>query len=82
MATCLSSDLRLCFAPMQAGQADGSPLVEQGKPAFALHRWNDGGRAMLFGRCPQRVLARWDAATQPMVAEMLGEGAKPQLSNS
>lgn len=68
-----SSDLSLGFSPMRAGQPDGRPLVEQGEPAFALHRWEDGALATIFGRCPQRVLARWDAATQPMVAAMLAE---------
>lgn len=68
-----SSDLSLDFAPMQAGQPDGRPLVEQGEPAFALHRWEDGVLATIFVRCPQRVLARWDAVTQRMVAEMLQE---------
>lgn len=68
-----SSDLSLGFAPMAGGQPDGRPLVEQGEPAFALHRWEDGALATLFGRCPQRVLARWDAGTQPMVTSMLAE---------
>lgn len=68
-----SSDLSLGFAPMQAAQPDGRSLVEQGEPAFALHRWTDGGLTTIFGRCPQRVLARWDAASQPMVAAMLQE---------
>ena len=68
-----SSDLSLGFAPMQAAQPDGRPLVEQGEPAFALHRWEDGALATIFGRCPQRVLARWDATTRDMVSNMLGE---------
>lgn len=73
-----SSDLSLAFSPMQAGQPDGRPLVEQGEPAFARHRWDGGGMATIFGRCPQRVLARWDAATEPMVTAMLGEaGPEP-----
>jgi len=75
VATCpaSSSDLSLAFGPMQAAQPDGRPLVEQGEPAFALHRWQDGGLATIFGRVPQRVLAHWDAATRQVVAEMLGE---------
>lgn len=72
-----SSDLSLGFAPMPAGQPDGRPLVEQGEPAFALHRWQDGALATIFGRCPQRLLARWDAATQPMVAAMQAEKNLP-----
>ncbi len=68
-----SSDLSLGFAPMQAGPPDGRPLVEQGEPAFALHRWAGGALATIFGRCPQRVLAHWDAGTQPLVTGMLGE---------
>lgn len=72
-----SSDLSLSFSPMGAGQPDGRALVEQGEPAFALHRWEDGALATLFGRCPQRVLARWDAGTQPMVAAMLAEKNLP-----
>lgn len=72
-----SSDLSLGFAPMQAAQPDGRPLVEQGEPAFALHRWDGGGLATVFGRVPQRVLAHWDGATRHMVAEMLGEARKP-----
>ncbi|BDT57669.1 3',5'-cyclic adenosine monophosphate phosphodiesterase CpdA [Massilia varians] len=68
-----SSDLSLGFASMMGGQPDGRPLVEQGEPAFALNRWEDGALATLFGRCPQRVLARWDAGTQPMVTSMLAE---------
>jgi len=71
-----SSDLSLAFAPMQAAQPDGRPLVEQGEPAFALHRWEEGGLSTIFGRCPQRVLAHWDAATQAMVAGMLHESGK------
>lgn len=72
-----SSDLSLAFAPMDAAQPDGRPLVEQGEPAFALHRWQDGGLATLFGRCPQRVIVNWNASTGPMVAQMLKE--KPAL---
>jgi 3',5'-cyclic AMP phosphodiesterase CpdA len=68
-----SSDLSLAFAPMQAAQPDGRPLVEQGEPAFALHRWNEDGLATIFGRVPQRVLAHWDARTGAMVADMLRE---------
>jgi len=68
-----SSDLSLSFAPMAAAQPDGRALVEQGEPAFALHRWQDGGLATVFGRVPQRVLAHWDAGTRQMVADMLGE---------
>jgi 3',5'-cyclic AMP phosphodiesterase CpdA len=68
-----SSDLSLAFAPMQAQHPDGRPLVEQGEPAFALHRWVDGGLATIFGRCPQRVLARWDEGSRQMVGAMLGE---------
>lgn len=68
-----SSDLSLAFAPMDAQQPDGRPLVEQGEPAFALHRWQDGELATIFGRVPQRVLAHWDAATRQVVGEMLGE---------
>lgn len=68
-----SSDLSLAFAPMDAARPDGRPLVEQGEPAFALHRWQDGELATIFGRCPQRVLAHWDAATRQVVGEMLGE---------
>ncbi|RLM52933.1 hypothetical protein DVK02_15615 [Halobellus sp. Atlit-31R] len=75
VATCpsSSSDLSLAFAPMQAAQPDKRPLVEQGDPAFALHRWQDGGLATIFGRVPQRVLAHWDAATAQVVGEMLQE---------
>lgn len=68
-----SSDLSLAFAPMDPARPDGRPLVEQGEPAFALHRWEDGGLATLFGRVPQRVIAHWDAATRQVVGEMLGE---------
>jgi len=68
-----SSDLSLAFAPMDAGQPDGRPLVEQGEPAFALHRWEDGELATIFGRLPQRVVAHWDAGTRQVVGEMLGE---------
>jgi 3',5'-cyclic AMP phosphodiesterase CpdA len=68
-----SSDLSLAFAPMDAAQPDGRPLVEQGEPAFALHRWEEGGLATIFGRCPQRVLATWDVATRQMVVDMLQE---------
>ncbi len=68
-----SSDLSLAFAPMPPSAPDGRPLVEQGEPAFALHRWQDGQLSTIFGRCPQRVLAGWNAATRQMVADMLGE---------
>lgn len=75
VATCpsSSSDLSMVFAPMGADAPDGRPLVEQGEPAFALHRWQDGGLSTIFGRCPQRVLATWSAATQQMLAQMLNE---------
>lgn len=79
VATCpsSSSDLSLVFAPMDGAQPDGRPLVEQGEPAFALHRWDGGGLASIFGRCPQRVLARWDAASEGTVAAMLNEKIMP-----
>ncbi|CAN7563415.1 metallophosphoesterase [Massilia sp. LjRoot122] len=75
VATCpsSSSDLSLVFAPMQPDAPDGRPLVEQGEPAFALHRWSEDGLATIFGRCPQRVLATWNVATRQMVADMLQE---------
>jgi hypothetical protein len=75
-----SSDLSLGFAPMQPAQPDGRPLVEQGEPAFALHRWADGGLATIFGRCPQRVIVGWDGASQAMVAGMLEENSPSPLS--
>jgi len=31
----------------------------------------------MFGRCPQRVLVRWDAATGQVVSEMLAEAGQP-----
>lgn len=71
-----SSDLSLEFAPMIAAQPDGRPLVEQGEPAFALHRWRDGELATIFGRCPQRVLAHWNEASRQTVGEMLGEAGR------
>jgi len=71
-----SSDLSLAFASMDPDQPDGRPLVEQGEPAFALHRWEDGGLATFFGRVPQRVVAHWDAATRKVVGDMLGEARR------
>jgi len=78
VATCpsSSSDLSLAFAPMIAAQPDGRPLVEQGEPAFALHRWDGSGLASIFGRVPQRVLAHWDGATAQVVADMLQESGR------
>ncbi|MCC2971459.1 metallophosphoesterase [Massilia sp. IC2-476] len=78
VATCpsSSSDLSLAFAPMNAAQPDGRPLVEQGEPAFALHRWDGSGLASIFGRVPQRVLAHWDGATAQVVADMLQESGR------
>ncbi|MCC2954029.1 metallophosphoesterase [Massilia sp. IC2-477] len=78
VATCpsSSSDLSLAFTPMDAAQPDGRPLVEQGEPAFALHRWDGSGLASIFGRVPQRVLAHWDGATAQVVADMLQESGR------
>jgi len=74
--TASSSDLSLAFAPMDASRPDGRPLVEQGEPAFALHRWQDGELATLFGRVPQRVVAHWNDASRQVVGEMLGESRR------
>ncbi|PSJ43319.1 metallophosphoesterase [Allosphingosinicella deserti] len=75
--TCPSSasDLSLGFAPMQRGVPDGRPLVEQGAPGFALHRWSGDALATYFGRCPERVLAVWDEATRTIIDRMLEEAS-------
>lgn len=69
----IASDISLNFAPMNAGSPDDRPLVERSAPGFALHLWREGTLATFFGRCPDETLARWDAASAGLIAEMLGE---------
>lgn len=68
-----SSDLTLTFSEMDPSHPDDRPLVEQGEPAFALHRWSGGRLVSFCSRCPQKVLERWDEKTQIVVAEMIAE---------
>jgi 3',5'-cyclic AMP phosphodiesterase CpdA len=75
LSTCpaVSSDLSLVFAPMDPLAPDGRPLVEQGDPGFALHRWAAGQLYTYFGRCPERVTDRWDASSAQTIVSMMSE---------
>lgn len=69
-APAVALDLR----PIDAEQPDGRVLISAEPPAYALHRW-DGRRLVTHFESaePHGVLARFDAALQPMVRGMMAE---------
>lgn len=62
------------FAPVDPDRPDQRPLIVADPPAYALHFWN--GRELVTHwdtAEDRRVLARYDASLQPMIAHMFAE---------
>lgn len=73
-------EVALDLQPIAADRPDGRAMIVATPPGFALHRWDGIGLLTHFetvGGGP--VIARYEAALQPMVREMLAErpGALP-----
>lgn len=68
------------FAKLDPMNPDGRPLIVAEPPAYALHLWN--GRQLVthwFYADDHTILARYDAALQPMVQHMFEE--RPTAAN-
>ncbi|HWW66051.1 MAG TPA: metallophosphoesterase [Sphingomonadaceae bacterium] len=66
----------LQLAPIDPDRPDGRPMIVADAPAYALHYWNGEGLVTHFDSAePHRVVARYEAALQPMVRAMFGERA-------
>lgn len=64
----------LDLMPVDPERPDGRPMIIADSPAFALHRWTDGGLVSHFGTAEAgKVLARYDASMQPQVRSMMEE---------
>ena len=56
------------------GEPDGRPLIVDEPPGFALHLWTGEGLVTHFGTAqPVEVLARYDAAMQPLIRGFAAE---------
>jgi len=68
----------LQFAAMDPERPDGRPMIVADPPAYALHFWNGEGLVTHFDTAAGHpVMARFDAALQPMVRAMLAERTPP-----
>lgn len=64
--------------PIDPAVPDGRPLIVAQAPAFALHQWLGGRILTHFATAEDDpVLARFDAAMQPMIAAITGEAEAP-----
>ncbi len=60
--------------PIDPDRPDGRPMIVADAPAFALHRWTDAGLVSHFDAAgAPEVLARYDAAMQPLVCSLIAE---------
>lgn len=76
LAICSSTapQLVLDLAPIAADRPDGRGLIVAEAPAFALHRWTGDRFLSHFATAgDDPILARFDAALQPMVAALMDE---------
>lgn len=76
VAICASTapQVALDLRPMDPDQPDDRPLIVAEAPAYALHRWTDNGFVSLFHSVGEDVmLAKYDAALQPLVQSLLAE---------
>jgi 3',5'-cyclic AMP phosphodiesterase CpdA len=66
--------LALTLEPIDVDRPDNRPLVVEGPPGFALHRWHDGQFVTHFGVADNAaVVVRFDATMQPVVRHMVSE---------
>lgn len=66
--------LALTLEPLDVDRPDGRPLVTNGPPGFALHRWHGGGIVTHFSFVDDpAVVVRYDQRMQPAIRQMVSE---------
>lgn len=76
----VAAQVALDFAPMDPARPDGRALLVDEPPGYALHWWDGSAFASHTAIASDaRVLVRFDAGMQPVVAGIIGErlGDKP-----
>jgi Icc protein len=69
-----AAPLALTLEPMDLDHPDQRPLVTDGPPAFALHRWQDSGFISHFARAGDaKPIVRFDRNMQAFLRRLVGE---------
>jgi len=69
-----SPQVALTLAPIDPDVPDGRAMIVAEPAGYALHHWNGSDVVTHFGSvAAPSVLARFDAAMQPLVRSMIGE---------
>ncbi|RYG13840.1 MAG: phosphodiesterase [Caulobacteraceae bacterium] len=75
IAPSTAPEVGLDLRPIDADRSDRRPLIVEGAPGLALHLWRDGRLTTHFDSVgDERVLARYDDQTQPMVQDLMADG--------
>jgi 3',5'-cyclic AMP phosphodiesterase CpdA len=77
VAPATAMPLALTLEPMDVDHPDQRPLVTEGPPSFALHRWHDGGFVTHYGTAGDASpIVRYDSTIQPFLRQLVGERPK------
>lgn len=73
VAPATAMPLALTLEPIDFDHPDQRPLVTDGPPSFAVHRWNDGSFVTHFGVVGATPIQRYDENIQPFLRRMNAE---------
>jgi Icc protein len=77
VAPATAMPLALTLEPMDVDHPDQRPLVTEGPPAYALHRWQNGSFVTHFGRVDNaEAVVRFDSDMQPFLRRLVSERPK------
>lgn len=73
VAPSVAPGLGLTFAPIDPERPDERPMIVDGVPGFAIHRWDGSRLTTHFAGVQPPVIARYTPALQPLVRQMIAE---------
>jgi Icc protein len=77
VAPATAMPLALTLEPIDVDHPDGRPLVTDGPPCFALHRWHDGSLVTHYATAADASpIVRYDSAIQPFLRQLIAERPK------
>jgi 3',5'-cyclic AMP phosphodiesterase CpdA len=77
VAPATAMPLALTLEPMDLDHPDGRPLVTEGPPCYALHRWHDGSFLTHYGTTADAApIVRYDSRIQPFLRHLVDERPK------
>jgi 3',5'-cyclic AMP phosphodiesterase CpdA len=77
VAPATAMPLALTLEPIDLDRPDGRPLVTDGPPAYALHRWQDGSFLTHYATTGDAdPVVRYDSRIQPFLRHLVDERPK------